>query len=127
MCNDTIGFAGVSLCKKSGKIRIFHSTIKELEHPKYIRFLFNPDRKTFVIQSCKDKVPESFLVPKYTPDNWDFVVHSTPMLGGIWKVCGWDDDETYRIDGIYYAEHNLVEFDLKQAEMLNCDEIVDNI
>lgn len=27
------------------------------------------------------------------------------------------------MDGIFFLEHNLVEFDLKQAEMLKCDEI----
>lgn len=123
MCNDTMGFTGISLCKKSGKIRIFHSTVKELGNPKYIRFLLNPEKKTFVIQSCKNKVPESILVPKYAPDNWDFVVHSMTMLKGIWTICGWDDEETYRMDGICFPEHKLVEFDLKQAEMLNCEEI----
>lgn len=123
MCNDTMGFTGVSLCIKSGKIRIFHSTIKELGNPKYIRFLLNPDRKTFAIQSCRNKVPESILVPKYTSDNWDFVVHSMTMLRGIWKICGWDEEKTYRMDGICFPEHDLVEFDLKQAEMLKCDEI----
>lgn len=63
------------------------------------------------------------MVPKYTPDNWDFVVHSMIMLRGIWKICGWDEKETYRMDGIFFPEHDLVEFDLKQAEMLKCDEI----
>ena len=32
---------GVSLCQKTGTIRIFRSTIKELSDPKYIRFLFS--------------------------------------------------------------------------------------
>lgn len=38
-------------------------------------------------------------------------------------MCGWDEEKTYRMDGIYYSEYNLMEFDLKQAEMLKCDEI----
>ena len=39
MSQKTINITGVSLCKKAGRIRIFHSTIKRLGEPKYIRFL----------------------------------------------------------------------------------------
>ena len=126
MQNATAAFTGISLCKKSGKIgriRIFHSTIKELGNPKYIRFLFNPAKKSLVVQSCKNKEPESFRVPKYNPENWDFTVHSSPMLKMIWKVCEWEENKTYRSDGRYYAEYNLVEFDLNQAEIGSCEEI----
>lgn len=67
MKNATATFTGISLCKKSGKIgriRIFHSTIKELKNPEYIRFLFNLAKKSLVVQSCKNKEPEIFCVPK---------------------------------------------------------------
>ncbi len=126
MQNATATFTGISLCKKSGKIgriRIFHSTIKELGNPKYIRFLFNPAKKSLVVQSCKNKEPECFRVPKYNPENWDFTVHSSLMLKMIWKVCEWEEDKTYRSDGRYYAEYKLVEFDLNQAEIGSCEEI----
>ena len=126
MQNATATFTGISLCTKSGKIgriRIFHSTIKELGNPKYIRFLFNPAKKSLVVQSCKNKEPECFRVPKYNPENWDFTVHSSLMLKMIWKVCEWEEDKTYRSDGRYYAEYKLVEFDLNQAEIGSCEEI----
>ena len=126
MQNATATFTGISLCKKSGKIgriRIFHSTIKELGNPKYIRFLFNPAKKSLVVQSCKNKEPECFRVPKYNPENWDFTVHSSLMLKMIWKVCEWEEDKTYRSDGRYYAEYKLVEFNLNQAEIGSCEEI----
>ena len=92
-------------------------------NPKYIRFLFNPAKKSLVVQSCKNKEPECFRVPKYNPENWDFTVHSSLMLKMIWKVCEWEEDKTYRSDGRYYAEYKLVEFDLNQAEIGSCEEI----
>ena len=53
MSKITANITGVSLCQKTGTIRIFRSTIKELSDPKYIRFLFNPERKrsVFVCQN----------------------------------------------------------------------------
>ena len=122
MLKDTASFTGVSLCKKSGRIRIFHSTIKELGNPKYIRFLFNPGKKALVVQSCKKKDPECFHVPKYNPENWEFAIHSIPMLRMIWRVCEWEEDKTYRSDGTLYVEHELVEFDLKQAVVVQVGE-----
>lgn len=39
MPKNITNITGVSLCQKTGIIRIFRSTIKELGDPKYIRFL----------------------------------------------------------------------------------------
>ena len=107
MSQKTINITGVSLCKKAGRIRIFHSTIKRLGEPKYIRFLFNP---------------ECFYVPKCSENDWNFVINSIPMLRIIWKVCKWDEGKSYRISGTYHAECNLVVFDLKQAVTLMMNE-----
>lgn len=55
MSQKTINITGVSLCKKAGKIRIFHSTIKRLGEPKYIRFLFNPEKQLLAVQASDRK------------------------------------------------------------------------
>ena len=59
---------GISVPKK-GIIRIFRSTIKELGDPRYIRFLFNPEKRTLEVQSVSRKEAECFRVPKYNPKN----------------------------------------------------------
>ena len=51
MPKTTANITGVSLCQKKGIIRIFRSTIKELGDPRYIRFLFNPEKRTLAVQS----------------------------------------------------------------------------
>lgn len=40
----------------------------------------------------------------------------------IWKVCDWSENATYRIAGTHYPEYNLVEFDLKQAVVVQVGE-----
>ena len=62
---------------------------------------------------------EYFTQQLQNQEIWDFVVHSSPMLKMIWKVCGWEANQTYRSDGVCYKEHRLVEFDLEQAEILS--------
>lgn len=64
MSQKTINITGVSLCKKEGRIRIFHSTIKRLGEPKYIRFLFNPEKQLFAVQASDRKRFRVFLCVK---------------------------------------------------------------
>lgn len=122
MQESNIAMVGVSLCKKWGTIRIFRSTIFELGQPKYIRFLFNPQKEKLAVQSCEKKELECFRVPKNNVENWDFRINSLSMLTMIWKTCGWNDEKTYRLKGISYPEYNLIEFNLKQAKELETDE-----
>ena len=122
MPKTTVNITGVSLCQKKGIIRIFRSTIKELGDPRYIRFLFNPEKRTLAVQSVSRKEAECFRVPKYNPENWEFKISSVPMLRMIWKTCDWDTEKTYRLTGICHSEYNLVEFDMKQATVLTVEE-----
>lgn len=112
MPKNITNITGVSLCQKTGIIRIFRSTIKELGDPKYIRFLFNPEKRTLAVQATSRKEAECFRVPKYNSKDWDFKICSVQMLRMIWKVCGCNENDTYRAAGTHYPEYDLVEFDL---------------
>ncbi len=94
MPKTTVNITGVSLCQKKGIIRIFRSTIKELGDPRYIRFLFNPEKRTLAVQSVSRKEAECFRVPKYNPKDWDFKICSIQMLRIIWRVCEWNENDT---------------------------------
>ena len=83
---------------------------------------FNADKKGLVVQACARKEAECFRVPKYNPENWEFKISSVPMLRMIWNTCNWDKEKTYRLTGMCHIEHNLVEFDMKQATVQTADE-----
>lgn len=123
MPKNITNITGVSLCQKTGIIRIFRSTIKELGDPKYIRFLFNPEKRTLAVQATSRKEEECFRVPKYNSKDWDFKICSVQMLRMIWKVCGWNENDTYRAAGTHYPEYNLVEFDLNQVDIVQFGQI----
>jgi hypothetical protein len=122
MQENTRPTPGISLSSKWRSVRIFHATIVALGEPKYIRFLFNPEKNRLAVQSCKRKAAESFRVPEHNPEDWDFKISSLSMTQMIWKSCGWDGDQNYRIMGTLYEEYDLVEFDLKQAEVISAEE-----
>jgi hypothetical protein len=113
---------GISLSNKWGMVRIFHATIVALGEPKYIRFLFNPEKNRLAVQSCKRKVAESFRVPKHNPEDWNFKINSLSMTQMIWKNCGWDGEQSYRVMGTVYVNYDLVEFDLMQAAAISAEE-----
>ena len=116
--NNLNKVGGISFSQKSYKIHIHRSTILALNSPRYIRFLFNPTRKKFAVQACKEKVPESFKVPKYDPETWDFVVSSYSLVNMVAQCCQWEKDKTYRIHGSAVPDQELVEFDLNDAYII---------
>ena len=75
------------------------------------------------VQATSRKEAECFRVPKYNSKDWDFKICSVQMLRMIWKVRGWNENDTYRAAGIHYPEYNLVEFDLNQADIVQFGQI----
>ena len=157
MQENNMMIPGISLCQKWGKIRIFHSTIVALGEPRYIRFLFNPDKKGLVVGTRPPLISETNLYEPHHKvrlaikpgitgmwqvsgrsditdfeevvrldreyiENWEFKISSVPMLRMIWNTCNWDKEKTYRLTGMCHIEHNLVEFDMKQATEQTADE-----
>ena len=59
---------GISFQLQSNRVYIFHSTILALDEPKYIRLLFNLEKKHLAVQTCARRMPESFVVPRYEPN-----------------------------------------------------------
>lgn len=106
---------GISFQLQSNRMYIFHSTITALGNPKFIRLLFNPEKKRLAVQVCARREPESFVVPQYDPETWAFPISSFPLFQMLSECCAWDKNQTYRVFGELHKEHQLVEFDLTQA------------
>ncbi|MGN1155486.1 MAG: hypothetical protein ACI4TK_04855 [Agathobacter sp.] len=43
----------------------------------------------------------------------------------VYKLAGWNDDETYRITGVVYPENRLVEFEMGEVMAIADEEFVD--
>lgn len=106
---------GISFQLQSNRMYIFHSTIIALGEPKFIRLLFNPQKKRLAVQACAKRKPESFIVPRYEPETWAFPISSFPLSQMLSDCCAWDRNQTYRVFGELHKEYKLVEFDLTQA------------
>ncbi|MCD8143046.1 MAG: hypothetical protein LUD83_07195 [Clostridiales bacterium] len=113
--SDTVT-PGISFSKKRGEILVFRSTIQAPAELEYIRFLMNMGKGCLAVQACDKKTLGCFKVPEYDPKDWAFRIYSDVMNRMLWKRCGRSSDFTYRVSGIYYPEHHIVEFDLAAAE-----------
>lgn len=113
MQEHNIVIPGISLCQKWGKIRIFHSTIVALGEPKYIRFLFNPEKRGLVVQACARKEAECFRVPKYNPENWEFSIWLSQMSNGV-GAFGQDTPEIlewiHKMEGVKLSDRYKYRF-----------------
>lgn len=106
---------GISFQLQSNRMYIFHSTIMALDDPKFIRLLFNPEKRHLAVQACAKWIPESFVVPRYEPETWAFPISSLPLSKMLSECCDWEKNKTYRVFGELHKDFQLVEFDLNQA------------
>lgn len=117
---------GLSFNIRRGRLLIYHSTIRALGEPEYIRFLFNSRAKKIAIQSCEAIDRDSFRVPKPEDgEHFQFEISSSPFLSVIYKACKWGLDESCLVYGTLYQKNHLVDFDLNTAMHITPDQFVD--
>lgn len=117
---------GLSFNIRRGRMLIYHSTIRAMGEPEYIRFLFNNRDKKIAVQHCEAIDRDSFRVPKVVPgERFQFDITSSPFLSVVYKACHWSLDESYLVYGVNHPEHNLVEFELKEAIQITPEQFVD--
>ena len=117
---------GISFNIKRGRLLIYHSTIRALGEPEYIRFLFNSRDRRIAVQCCEAIDRDSFHVPKAVPgEKYQFDISSSPFLSIIYKACGWSLNESYLVYGDLYEKNRLVDFDLKTSVQITPDQFVD--
>lgn len=117
---------GLSFNIRRGRMLVYHSTLRALGEPEYIRFLFNNRDKRIAVQSCEAIDRDSFRVPKYIPgERFQYDISSSPFLSVIYKACHWSINDSYLVYGERYSVNHLVDFDLKTAVQITQDQFVD--
>ncbi len=87
MDQKNIQIPKISFSKRRGRTLIYHTVIRLLDEPKYIRFLFNSKDKKIAIQACEAIDRDSFKVPEYglTDKKIQFDISSVSFLNIIYK------------------------------------------
>ena len=117
---------GMSFSIRRGRVLVYHSTIRSIGEPEYIRFLFNSKIRHIAVQSCEPIDRHSFRVPVFVPgENISFEISSIPFLSVIYKRCHWDENKSYLVYGREYKKNRLVDFDLETAREIAPEDFVD--
>lgn len=113
----------ISVYLASNTIRIFKSTIRFLDTPKYIRFRVNDDGTSMLVEPYDKKSFISFKIPKNIFDSkGSMEVHSKAFCRLLASMVNWDTDYSYRITGrLINKPKKLAIFDLTSAEVIRQD------
>lgn len=114
---------GLSFSLKRGRSLVYWATIKALNHPQYIRFLYNSRDHKVAIQIATPIDKEALKVPA-VPDP-QYEISSKAFLRVLYKNCHWDENKTYRSYGHLFPDEQVVEFELSSAEVIRDDEFRD--
>lgn len=105
---------GISFSLMWGRITIFKTTLKALEFPEYIHFMWNADRKKFAIEACGIDDPGGHRLSE-SKGRESCDVKSLELLRFVFRGCEWKEKVTYRVAGKLNPAKKRVEFDLSEA------------
>ncbi len=110
----------ISLCLKSGNIRIFKKAIRFMDNPKFIRFSINEEGTLLAVEPYYKRTLTSFKVPSdLYSDNGSMRVYSKKLCSIIYREMKWDENKLYRVPGRIISKDKIGIFDLKKAECYN--------
>lgn len=95
-------------------IRIHRSTLKLLNHPKYIQLLINPQKRTLALCNTDSSNPLGLKV-KYERinDGKCCEMYSTPFIERLLTIYTQIPTEHFRLKGNYIKTKNIVLFHLE--------------
>ena len=70
--------------------------------------------KMFAIQACGIDEEGANRLPKHSTDD-RYEIKSKGLVRLIYQSCGWDRTRSYRLPGVEYPQHRLVNYDLSRA------------
>ena len=106
---------GLSFSHKSARVLIHRSTLEALGNPAYIRFLCSIRTNRVSVQVCAKEESGAIKVP-LRKTRKPITICSLVMQRTLWDACDWNRGSNYRVWGVLYPKHELVEFDLTKAE-----------
>ena len=118
---------GLTICLDWNRMLVHRKTIRALGHPERVRLLINPGTRHFCIQSCDEKEPCSFEVPRDLTSYQDsFYIHSKFLLGQLCALMEWNPQLSYRVFGKINTQTNVLDFDLNRHIEVNLNEFLEN-
>ena len=117
----TISFQGKDKCVNVGK-----DVIRLLGNPAFIGLFLSEDGESLAISPCSEKKALSFAVPKdfLSRSKVQFRIHSKQFVEDILLSARLDKDRTYRLEGTFIPELNMVTFQLSEFQGLAKDRII---
>lgn len=71
-------------------------------------------QQMFAIQACGIDEEGANRLPKHSTDD-RYEIKSKGLVRLIYQSCGWDRTRSYRLPGVEYPQHRLVNYDLSRA------------
>lgn len=109
---------GISFNPDSGRISIYRTTLDVMKYPEFYRFLLNLEKKQLAIQSCGIDDSGAHRLPEIK-DRETCDVSSMDLVRLLYRVCSWDRNLSYRVQGVDYPAQRTVTFDLGEVQKLN--------
>lgn len=97
------------------------SVIMKMGYPEKVKLLINAEEKQFAVQICDENDDKAVKFYRETKSGvlsvrWN----ARDLINTVSRIMGWDlSSVSYRVDGVYMPELELMLFDMKDAKALD--------
>lgn len=115
----------VSFYLKDGKIHVYADAIRSIGSPNFIRFLFNHDSSSMIMEPYHKKEFQSIRVKKENNRfSHELYFRCKPLCRLIEHTRDWNHTYSYRIPGRLIQNQCIVLFDLTQPTPISSQDSV---
>lgn len=105
----------ISFTYKKSIIRIAYYTLITLSLPVYVRFLINPQKKQFAVQTSGRDDLTALKVDYYNQSEVRMRHVSSLLVHQLFEMNNWNKKFVYRVEGKHIPKYNMVVFNLEEA------------
>ena len=119
MTGNKILKPAISINLRKPLIRISKDTIHAIGDPEYFLLLVNPNDRTLCIFPSVKTDPKAHRMSKYSHRKC-FELYSRSLVTNLMNLCpNWNNQGTYRMEGVQVKEQNVIKFNMEKAEKIN--------
>lgn len=116
---------GISFSHKRNRLIIYRDVFRVLDNPGCFQLRIDQENNLLAIEPCKLGDSGFHIAPDFAEYEQDrcYELCSIELIKFMWGLCGWDEEKTYRIEGIKCPDIPVVIFELDEAVMITDSEL----
>lgn len=113
----------ITIDPKKNRIRFYRTLLKQLENPRYIQLLVDPNRKIIAVTECEKSSISAIKINGDIDKENCYEIHSQEFIYKLFELMKITDRQaSYRLTGLLNEKDNVALFPLSNATKIKVED-----